>query len=99
MRDCIDLFQHFEEVLVLFAYRSVNGAAHPLARAYRQKKKKQIHSLSIFIFVFLNQDFSLIVKFRNKIKAIILITLFNKKLNKFHPNMNKIILYLIYECL
>lgn len=33
VRDCIDLFQHFDDVKVCFVYRSANGAAHPLARA------------------------------------------------------------------
>ncbi|KAL8134494.1 uncharacterized protein LOC141714729 [Apium graveolens] len=31
--DCIDLFQHFEEVSVCFTHRSANGVAHALARA------------------------------------------------------------------
>lgn len=31
--DCIDLFKHFEEVLVVFIHRSANDAAHLLAKA------------------------------------------------------------------
>lgn len=33
VRDCIDLFQHFDEVKVCFMYRSANQVAHALARA------------------------------------------------------------------
>lgn len=31
--DCVELIKHFEDVLVIFAYRSANNAAHVLARA------------------------------------------------------------------
>lgn len=33
VRDCIELFKHFHEVLVCFAHRSANVVAHVLVRA------------------------------------------------------------------
>lgn len=33
VRDCIELFQYFEEVLVRFSHRSANRAAHALTKA------------------------------------------------------------------
>lgn len=36
--DCVDFLKHFDNVLVEFVHRSVNGVAHLLARA--------IHSMS-----------------------------------------------------
>ena len=33
IEDCIDILKHFEQVLVMFVYRSANTAAHLLAKA------------------------------------------------------------------
>ncbi|KAL8114292.1 hypothetical protein AgCh_021227 [Apium graveolens] len=40
VKDCVDLFQHFEEVSVCFTHRSANRVAHALAKA--------AHSMSDF---------------------------------------------------
>lgn len=33
VEDCIELLKHFDEVIVVFVYRSANMVAHKLARA------------------------------------------------------------------
>ena len=42
VRDCMELFHHFDEVEVCFARRSANGAAHALARvAYSMSESRE----------------------------------------------------------
>lgn len=44
VRECIELFKHFDEVLLCFAHRSANEAAHTLARvAYFMSDFHKLH--------------------------------------------------------
>lgn len=58
VRDCVELFKHFDEMLVCFAHRSANGVTHALAREAHSMSDSQEWHIDIpeFLYHVINSE-------------------------------------------